>query len=358
MLVFTFGKLFPAGFYGGSQLTIEKFMTTSEMEGFTLDIDRVDYALTLAMKTSHYAELLGEAWWLLCDIHSQFCINTKRFAAYSLPGLGFLEKPEYLDKVFDVFVKTDPNSECVQKQPSQCGCGIEEISLSGKIAGTFGSSSVGLCSPDANPIQFSFGTEMIWARDETDCVVKYQQAGVVSSLTLALNLFLQVDIVRQMSLSDSFIGLPNLFRLRVRVPVAPPQQPLNKNIDQLKKLQTAATKESLETFTKKIVTPGQMPSAKQLDTSLVNWVKKTFQPVFKHIEDRQSLLAQTPVYTEVFAPMAAGASKVMENALVGVGKFREGCFGDSFVRAFCRVKRMAVDEPRNPHPFARRCSTL
>lgn len=107
---------------------------------------------------------------------------------------------------------------------AECMCGVSEVEFEGTIGFTFGSSGVGFCTPDTNPIQFTAVAGFTWKQKKyssalggDECILVKESNDDVFTVTLSGSTYLALDIGWHYdSVTGAYLGWE--VNLRFRVP--------------------------------------------------------------------------------------------------------------------------------------------
>jgi len=107
---------------------------------------------------------------------------------------------------------------------ADCSCGVQEIEFEGTIGFTFGSSDVGFCTPDTNPLQMTYVSGFKYVKEVhqyaggKECVLKKEKNDDVFTVTLSGSTYLGLDLGWHYdSVSGEYKGWE--VNLRFRVPI-------------------------------------------------------------------------------------------------------------------------------------------
>ena len=274
MLVLTYTGFFPR--FGRGD--IETIATMKSFTDLQLDMEKVKKMLRMAQQPYSQTDGMGE--YNFCD-ELGHCEDSKTFPAYDLVDMLSLPPSHLKDALYKIVGGPYHTAEDCESACSQdTWCGIQEMRLSGKLAGTFGASMVNLCSPDTNLIQLSVGRGYVWKTNiEAGCEWQGEKTNRVVSVTFALGIYLAVDVVRDIGQEDDFIGWPNQVRIRFRIPV---EEELPEASD-FKSLDEQGIQDYMYLLASEIIAEDAPVGAKKLDGTVNNFMTNTFGHVFKNV---------------------------------------------------------------------------
>lgn len=286
MLPITFPELFPTA--DNQQSIDDMFAESANTKKVRLAMGLVRTILGMAQQP-----FVGRDWSLFCDSAGK-CMNARKWPSRGLVAVLALETP-HLRAALTAYYQSHGVDEC-SLTCSQTACGIQEIRLSGKFGMTVGASAVGFCSPDTNPFQFSIGWDWVIERDlKANCALKYQKTERTVQLTLAVGIYLQVDIARFIDDNNMLkIGAPNQFRLRLRVPVVEQSGDIFKDETYTDESSAQTLKKFLEWIGTDVPASDKSVSEKA-NENLDKWASKTFKPLFEKVANLDNTLKNAKI---------------------------------------------------------------
>jgi len=145
---------------------------------------------------------------------------TDMFAAGINPLIAV--EPKQLEKLLTEFVAAAKEDKC----EATCACGITTIELEGNMGITVGSSAVGFCTPDTNPVQFVSAIKRSWAKEKKGkkCGLVWQDYdGYSLMFTLAGSSYLALDWTWNFNDANKLLGRELQLRFRIPVQFDPPE---------------------------------------------------------------------------------------------------------------------------------------